>query len=216
VRAGEQGPLRRYERKRLELAAEMRVEVVEAAFGEFAERGYHQTAVADIARRMDVSPGTFYNYFRSKREILEHVVDSLVAQVTEALTADNAPKAPNTLEEFRAQALRIAEAVDRIFDADPRVARMLLFESTAIDPELTERVLGVFDLTGKVAAAFLRNGVRRGYLRADLDIGNTADAVTGMALAATIRALRSGLDAGRRRDLQHAMVRLLVDGARAR
>jgi hypothetical protein len=139
-----------------------------------------------------------------------------VAQVTEALmTTELAPGAPTTLDEFRDQAIRIATAIDAIFDADPRVARMLLFESTSIDPELTERVLGVFVLTGKVAAMFLRNGVRRGFLRADLDVRNTADLITGMVLGATIRALRSDLSAALRHAQQQAIVRLLVDGSRA-
>jgi AcrR family transcriptional regulator len=209
--ASEQPVIRRTERKRLELAAEMRTEVVEAAFAEFAERGYHQTAVADIARRMGVSQGTFYNYFKNKRDILEHVVEALVAQVMTALSAENAPEAPTTLEEYREQAIRIAQAVDEIFDADPRIARMLLLESTSVDPQLTDRVLGLFDLAGQVGAAYLENGVRRGFFRADLDIPNTADAITGMILASAIRALRSGLDAPARRALQEAVVRLLMD-----
>jgi hypothetical protein len=53
-------------------------------------------------------------------------------------------------------------------------------------------------------------------LRADLDIANTADAVTGMFVGATIRALRSDLGPEARRDMFAAHVRLLLDGVRAR
>jgi AcrR family transcriptional regulator len=202
-------------RQRAQQQAAMRAEIVDAAFAEFSERGYHQTGIADIAKRLGIGHGTFYRYFRNKRDILEHVVDSLVARLEAALSAENAPDVPTTLDEYRRQAERIGDAIGEIFAADPRAARMLLFESTSIDPELTDRVLGMFDLAGETAAEYLRNGVRRGYMRADLDIANTADAITGMVVAAVIRALRSGPEADARRSSQEAIVRLLMEGAMA-
>jgi AcrR family transcriptional regulator len=214
--AGGEPTVRRAERKRAEQAAEMRHEIVEAAFAEFAARGYHQTAIADIAARMGVSPGTFYNYYKNKRDILDHVVNAVVKEFMGVLTDENAPDAPTTLEEYEAQAMRIAVAVDAIVDSDPRVARLLLFEATSIDPELSERILGLYDLMAQLAKTYLDNGVRRGFLRADLDTANTADAVTGMFVGATIRALRSDLGPDARRDVFAAHVRLLLDGVRAR
>jgi AcrR family transcriptional regulator len=202
-------------RQRAQQQAAMRAEIVDAAFAEFAQRGYHQTAIADIAKRLGIGHGTFYRYFRNKRDILEHVVDELVARLEAALSAENAPDVPTTLDEYRQQAERTGDAIGQIFEAEPRAARMLLFESTSIDAELTDRVLGLFDLAGETAAEYLRNGVRRGYMRADLDIANTADAITGMVLAAVIRALRSSSDAAARRRFQDAIVRLLMDGARS-
>jgi AcrR family transcriptional regulator len=203
------------ERQRAQMQTAMRAEIIDAAFAEFSERGYHQTAISDIASRLAIGHGTFYRYFKNKRDILEHVVDDLVTRVAGELSAENAPDVPTTLEEYREQAQRIADAVSAIFDADPRIVRMLLFESTSIDPELTDRVLGVFDLSSQIAAAYLANGVEQGFLRADLDIEYTADAITGMSLATAIRALRSKLDGTERRRLQEAVIRLLVDGARA-
>ena len=193
----------------------MRAEIVDAAFAEFSQRGDHQTAIADIATRLGIGHGTFYRYFRNKRDILEHVVDELVARLEAALSAENAPDVPTTIGEYREQAERIGDAIGEIFEADPRAARMLLLEATSIDAELTDRVLGLFDLAGETAAEYLRNGVRRGYMRADLDIANTADAITGMVLAAVLRALRSGPDPAARRRSQEAIVRLLMDGATA-
>lgn len=213
--AADQPVMRRADRKRIELAEEMRAEIAAAAFAEFAERGYHQTAVADIAARVGVSSGTFYNYFKSKREILDHVVDAHLARAFGVLTADNAPDTPTTIEEYSAQAMRIAAALDEIFNEDPRVVRMLLFESTSIDPELTERILGLYDLAGQLVYGYLENGVRRGFFRADLDTHATAEALVGMVIATAVRSLRSSLDAGRRRTLHEAALRLILDGVRA-
>jgi AcrR family transcriptional regulator len=203
------------DRQRAQMQSAMRAEIVDAAFAEFSERGYHQTGIADIARRLEIGHGTFYRYFKNKRDILNHVVDDLVAHLTSALAAENAPGVPTNLEEYREQAHRIADAVGAIFEADPRIARMLLFESTSIDPELTDRVLGIFDLAGQVGVVYLRNGVEHGFLRADLDVESTADAITGMMLATAIRTLRTDVDTRARERMQEAVIRLLTDGARA-
>src|SRR4051794_5066558 len=92
----------------------LREAIVDAAFAEFAERGYHDTAVADIARRLGIGHGTFYRYFQNKRDILDHVMTRLVDRLLAELTADNAPDAATTLEAYRAQTEHIAAAVTRV------------------------------------------------------------------------------------------------------
>ena len=44
-----------------------------AAIDLFIERGYRDVDVTDITARCGVSHGTFYNYFRSKRDVLESI-----------------------------------------------------------------------------------------------------------------------------------------------
>jgi AcrR family transcriptional regulator len=51
-----------------------RTEIAEVALGLWAERGFDQTSVAEIATRAGVSKGTFYLYFESKEALLEDVL----------------------------------------------------------------------------------------------------------------------------------------------
>ena len=198
------------ERKRTEL----RQEIIDAAFDAFAERGYHGTGIADIAQRLGIGHGTFYRYFANKRDILDHVITDLIQRILTALAAENAPEAATTLAEYRAQVQRIAEALTGIFAADPRIPRVLLFEATGIDRELTERIYGLFDTFATLTAAYFDNGVRRGYLRADLDAEYSARAVNGMLLAAVIHGLRHpGEDTHKR--FAQAVINLMYDGIAA-
>jgi AcrR family transcriptional regulator len=52
-----------------------REQIVEAAMGLFAERGYHATTIADIAEAAEVSPRTFFSYFPSKEAVVFHDAD---------------------------------------------------------------------------------------------------------------------------------------------
>ena len=66
----EQVNLSRAERQKIQLQAD----ILEAAFLEFSERGYHQTAISDIAKRLGIGHGTFYRHFENKRDISQHVI----------------------------------------------------------------------------------------------------------------------------------------------
>jgi len=57
-------------RTRLPRAVRMR-EILQTASTVFCERGFEDTAVGEIARRLGVVEGTIYKYFGSKRELLQ-------------------------------------------------------------------------------------------------------------------------------------------------
>lgn len=46
-----------------------------AAVALFVERGYHDVGVDDIVARCGLSHGTFYGYFRNKRDLLQSLMD---------------------------------------------------------------------------------------------------------------------------------------------
>ena len=52
-----------------------RQEILDAALACFSEDGFHQTGMADIVRRSDMSHGAVYSYFPSKDAIIEALAD---------------------------------------------------------------------------------------------------------------------------------------------
>jgi AcrR family transcriptional regulator len=47
--------------------------IIEAAEELFSQRGYHNTQIMDIVKAVGMSAGTFYNYFKDKRGLFEHI-----------------------------------------------------------------------------------------------------------------------------------------------
>lgn len=200
----------RAERKK----AELRREIIDAAFDCFAEQGYHATGIADIATRLGIGHGTFYRYFENKRDIVEHVIDDLIERILGALTNENAPDAVATLEDYRIQSARIGERLDQILAEDPRIPRMLFLDAPGIDKAMAERVLGFYGMANSLTSAYLSHGVKLGYLHADLDVDNTARTIVSMIVGSVIAALQDP-------DLDHqalsaATLRVMYDGISAR
>jgi AcrR family transcriptional regulator len=204
-------PPSRAERRKLEL----RREIIEAAFACFTAQGYHATGIADIAARLGIGHGTFYRYFENKRDIVEHVITDLIDRIAATLTAENAPDAVDTLDDYRVQSARIGEALGRILLEDPRIPRMLLLEAPGIDTAMGQRILDFFELSAELTAGYLEHGVKLGYLRADLDIEGTARAINGMILGSALAAV-SNPDPDDQRRLSEAIRRVMYDGIAAR
>jgi AcrR family transcriptional regulator len=47
--------------------------VIKTATEIFSKRGYHNTQVMDVVRAAGISAGTFYNYFKDKRDLYEQI-----------------------------------------------------------------------------------------------------------------------------------------------
>lgn len=50
-------------------------EILDTAETLFYERGYHQTMISDIVKKIGVAQGTFYYYFSSKEDIVEALIN---------------------------------------------------------------------------------------------------------------------------------------------
>lgn len=72
-------------------------EILNAAEPLFYAKGYHETAISDIAKKMGVAQGTIYYYFASKEELLEALINrelsDLTARIKMTVQASNASPA---------------------------------------------------------------------------------------------------------------------------
>jgi AcrR family transcriptional regulator len=109
--------------------------IVAAAYELFAERGFDQVTVADIAERAEVGRTTFFRYFGDKQEVIFSGTDSLLA---------DAPPVERAIGDDLAAALAVvrtlvAAYIGRITDPPDLYRRH--GELVASHPELSARSL---------------------------------------------------------------------------
>jgi AcrR family transcriptional regulator len=132
-------------RKRL-TAEQRRAEILAAALEVFAQRGYHQSSIDDIARAAGVSKALIYEHFASKQELYASLLEQHASELFERLAAA-VPQAEEGGED------RLAGGLDAFFAfvEERRDAWRMLFRE-ASDPEVAA-VLGrvVSQVTAVVA-----------------------------------------------------------------
>jgi len=127
--------------------------LVLAALDLFAERGYEQTTVVDIAERAGVTKSTFFRHFRDKREVL-FGRDALSDVLVEAI--ETAPEGASPLDAVGRALDALAE---QVFRADRRELTARRRAAIAANPELQEReALKALALTTAMTDALKRRG----------------------------------------------------------
>jgi AcrR family transcriptional regulator len=77
--AGEDLPPQPRQKRSLEKRARLKA----AGLSLFGEKGYESTSIDEIARRAKLAIGTFYQHFRSKRQLLLALMDELLEQLSQ-------------------------------------------------------------------------------------------------------------------------------------
>jgi AcrR family transcriptional regulator len=158
---------------------ETRRRILNAAIRCVAEGGYSQATIREIARAADVTSGSLYNYFATKRELLK-----ATAQSIEELT----------LPRLRAAAQREDDVVDRLdalLDESDRLMReypyLAAFERAMRAESDDPNRAGVQAIRGLIAE-IIDDARRGGALATDVDAEAVVDVLFALARGLTERA----------------------------
>jgi AcrR family transcriptional regulator len=154
-------------------------EIIDAAARVFAERGFHGATTQDIADVLGIRQASLYYYFSSKEGALELVCQKGVEGFFEAAKA--IARGPGTPRERIARLIRshLTPLIDR-----GDYMRVFLNERQHLPTESRRRVGKWSRGLEKIFEDLLKEGVRRGELRHDLDTRLATLAMLGMLNAA--------------------------------
>jgi AcrR family transcriptional regulator len=149
-------PISRRER----LKREREERILDAAAAVFAQKGYHQATIREIAQLADVADGTIYNYFDNKFDLLIGILariaelEQLPEELLQALQSD--------VREFIVAAFR--ERMGRI-EAGEEMLQAIL-PQVFVNPELRERFYHQYVLhIAGLLEPYVRAQVEGGHIR---------------------------------------------------
>jgi AcrR family transcriptional regulator len=153
-------------------------EIMEAAARVFAERGFHGATTQDIADVLGIRQASLYYYFPSKEGALELVCLQGVAGFFEVAKA--IASGPGTAADKLARLIKshLSPLTDR-----SDFVRVFLNERQHLPRESRRRIGRWSRGLERVFEDVLREGIRRGEFRADLDTRLAVLGILGMANA---------------------------------
>jgi len=195
----------------IDLAQYRRLQIIRAAEKVFAEKGYHKANIADIAGELKIGHGTFYRYFKNKREIFDTVINEITQRVY-VVVSDEDPESTNSLEEYIHQVRRIGDKLFALFVDDPNIARLLFYESWGLDEEMHEKVWRMMETFGLYTELYLVNGKKKKFLREDLETRATALAINAIIFEAARRISKSNDREAEKSEWIQAVISLMFFG----
>lgn len=196
-------------------AAARSEELIAAAYKVFSTQGYRTTGVADIVREAGVSHGTFYNYYDSKRHILDAVLDHAVAKLTVGVIGSDAPTEATSLEELSDQFRAILTRLFAVIETQPGLIEFLMLDAPAIDSEMITRLLDLTSSFATLAMGYLENGIERGFLDPGLDTRIAGESLLALMISAVVSTMGGTLRPADRDAQIEALVEFAYHGMAA-
>ena len=138
--------------------------ITDAAVEVFAEKGFHQARISDVAKRAGVADGTIYLYFKNKDDLLlsvfEEKMDFMLEGLGGALSGVDDPcEQVRRFARFHFEQVRTHRSAAEVLQVELRLSNKFLKEYR---PEKLWAYLGVF---GQI----IRDGQVKGVFRENLD-----------------------------------------------
>jgi AcrR family transcriptional regulator len=168
-------------RANVQLQADRRSEILEAAQACFARAGFHQTSMQEICAQAGMSPGNLYRYFRSKEDIIAGIAERDRAETAQQFAAVGqgdffeglAALAQHHLVERSMEEVALCAEIMTESRRNPAVARIYQ------DMETDVRARFI---------ALLHSAADRGEIRRDIDFDGTVTVLFALGGRAVVAA----------------------------
>lgn len=167
-----------------------RDQILRHARAVFARKGYHDGSISDIVASARIARGTFYLYFKGKRDVFGTLLDGLLAELDARVQAVRlGPGQPPPLDQVRENVRRVLELMVN----EPQNTRLLLHHANALDRRSREVLQQFFARLEELIERSLRGGMEIGLVRpcdtrvvAACALGMVREVVERMALGGSI------------------------------
>lgn len=184
---------------------EVRDRIVQAAVESFGHTGFDRTKMDDIAKRMGMSKGTLYLYFKSKEDLFLAICERHLQESDEQDSAFFTNK-----ENIAADAGQMYDNIRKRERGMDKVMLEMVVESGR-NPKLRKVMNQYQSMIHRHVAEEIKKKVGEGFIRKDVEVGGLALALValydGLALNRTL-----GMSEYDNKKAWMAMVQAMVNG----
>lgn len=122
-------------------------QIMNAAIDKFAEKGYYKTKISDIVEEVGIAKGTFYLYFKSKKDLMLELVRRHALSLKESIDFDDCNFKEKNIEQF------IADFIKRYLSfnlLNKNLAIIIHREAVSVDKEFVEEYIQLDDVVTKI------------------------------------------------------------------
>ncbi len=141
--------------------------IIQAALEMFVRKGYHGTSVEQITRKVRLTKGALYSHFSGKGELLLRIIDEFRLRFIGGMISELEQCAGNALDHMH----RVFSFNSRFALENQDLCVFLTFLTTELnaDVDFEPALKAVYAEYRKVMAEIVRNGIRQGLFKKDLD-----------------------------------------------
>lgn len=163
-----------------------RSQLIDAAIGVFAVKGYQSASITDIIEGAGVARGTFYLYFDSKLDVFHAVMDRHLDLFKDVVKRELARPYNNPLK-VRA---RIKESLLEwlnFYNDNKLLAKVVFRQAMAIEPEYEKKCMAMLESCFTHWNESISKFQKAGFVRKDLDPDFLNTAFSGMMVFVVLR-----------------------------
>jgi AcrR family transcriptional regulator len=152
--------------KKPELVAKRREQIMQTAMILFRKNGYHATTMREICQKSKVNRGSFYDYFRSKEDILVYIYQQMLylEENFERI------KPEVIISEWKDLAPYIKTVLSTSWKRNKHRIQLMYRETISLDPKTIREVMGAESKYIQRVAENLRKGLGLPVVSEELEI----------------------------------------------
>ncbi len=126
-------------KRKMEKIEKRRDQIAKEAMTLFRKNGYHATTMRQICKSANVNQGSFYNYFKGKKDVLVYIYRKMMIEGRDIDRAFHEEKDPglNDIEQF------LRSLLSNAWNRDKHIIQILYRETISLDKKMRKEVLQI-------------------------------------------------------------------------
>jgi AcrR family transcriptional regulator len=184
--------------------AAVRERIIQAAIESFGQTGFDRTKMDDIAKRLGLSKGTIYLYFKSKEDLFMAICEHNLR------TGPDDPELFTDREKVASDAEQIYDSIRRNEREMDKVTLEMIVESTR-NPKLRKLMHERHEMVHSHVAEQIKRRVDEGFISRDVDVSSLSMALMALFDGLTVNRML-GVSEAANKKAWVTMVRALIAG----